>query len=158
MIGLLEMELILRTQIEELPEGLYLATSDELPGLVAHGRTVVETLDIARDVARNLIEAAPGERRRAVPAAGFRPARLHDRGCLRGDGAAVRFSLSRLSTKAESLRIPVRPAGGRKPRDLVQPHYEPLHVLPKHPGTLREGTVRAILRQSGIEPEAFLRV
>ncbi len=51
------MELAIRIQIEELPEGLYLATSDELPGLVAQGRTVAETLDIARDVARKLIEA-----------------------------------------------------------------------------------------------------
>lgn len=51
------MELAIRIQIEELPEGLYLATSDELPGLVAQGRTVAEALDIARDVARRLIEA-----------------------------------------------------------------------------------------------------
>jgi len=51
------MELAIRIQIEELPEGLFLATSDELPGLVARGRTVAEALDIARDVARKLIEA-----------------------------------------------------------------------------------------------------
>ncbi|MGJ5819130.1 type II toxin-antitoxin system HicB family antitoxin [Paludibaculum fermentans] len=51
------MELAIRVQIEELPEGLFLATSDELPGLVAQGRTVAETLEIARDVARKLIEA-----------------------------------------------------------------------------------------------------
>lgn len=44
-------------RIEELPEGLFLATSDELTGLVAQGRTVAETLEIARDVARKLIEA-----------------------------------------------------------------------------------------------------
>jgi predicted RNase H-like HicB family nuclease len=51
------MELAIRIQIEELPEGIYLATSDELPGLVAQGRTIAEALDIARDVARKLIEA-----------------------------------------------------------------------------------------------------
>jgi predicted RNase H-like HicB family nuclease len=51
------MELAIRIQVEELPEGLFLATSDELPGLVAQGRTVAETLDIARDVARKLIDA-----------------------------------------------------------------------------------------------------
>ncbi len=51
------MELAIRVHIEELPEGVYLATSDDLPGLVAQGRTVAETLDIARDVARKLIEA-----------------------------------------------------------------------------------------------------
>jgi predicted RNase H-like HicB family nuclease len=36
------MELAIRIQIVKLPEGLYLATSDELPGLVAQGRTVAE--------------------------------------------------------------------------------------------------------------------
>jgi len=51
------MELAIRIQIEELPEGIYLATSDELPGLVAQGRTIAEALEIARDVARKLIEA-----------------------------------------------------------------------------------------------------
>jgi predicted RNase H-like HicB family nuclease len=51
------MELAIRIQIEALPEGVYLATSDELPGLVAQGRTVAEALEIARDVARKLIEA-----------------------------------------------------------------------------------------------------
>ena len=50
------MEKILNLHIEKLPEGLYLATSNELPGLVAQGRTITETLDIARDVARKLLE------------------------------------------------------------------------------------------------------
>jgi predicted RNase H-like HicB family nuclease len=40
-----------------LPEGYYLATSSDVQGLVAQGRTIAETLEIARDVARRLIEA-----------------------------------------------------------------------------------------------------
>ncbi|MEO8100596.1 MAG: type II toxin-antitoxin system HicB family antitoxin [Acidobacteriota bacterium] len=51
------MELAIQIRIEELPEGMFLATSDELRGLVAQGRTVAEALDIARDVAKKLIEA-----------------------------------------------------------------------------------------------------
>ena len=51
------MEVALQIQIEELAEGLFLATSEELPGLVAQGRTIAEALEIARDVARKLIEA-----------------------------------------------------------------------------------------------------
>ncbi len=51
------MELAIHIQVEELPEGLFLATSEELPGRVAQGRTIAETLEIARDVARKLIEA-----------------------------------------------------------------------------------------------------
>jgi predicted RNase H-like HicB family nuclease len=49
------MEQAIPVQIEELPESLFLATSDALPGLVAQGRTVAETLELARDVARKLI-------------------------------------------------------------------------------------------------------
>ncbi|MEH1949550.1 MAG: type II toxin-antitoxin system HicB family antitoxin [Nostoc sp.] len=51
------MERLLNIHIEKLPEGVYLATSDDLQGLVAQGRTVAETLEIARDVARKLLEA-----------------------------------------------------------------------------------------------------
>ncbi len=51
------MERMVKLHIEKLPEGVYLATSDELQGLVAQGRTITETLEIARDVARKLIEA-----------------------------------------------------------------------------------------------------
>ena len=51
------MERLITVHIEHLPEGAYLATSEEVPGLVAQGRTVTETLEIARDVARKLIEA-----------------------------------------------------------------------------------------------------
>lgn len=51
------MELAIRVHIEELPEGEFLAISDDLPGLVAQERTVAEALEIARDVARKLIEA-----------------------------------------------------------------------------------------------------
>lgn len=51
------MEQIVNLHIEKLPEGVYLATSEDLPGLVAQGRTVTETLEIARDVAKKLLEA-----------------------------------------------------------------------------------------------------
>ena len=51
------MEHIVNLHIERLPEGVYLASSDDIPGLVAQGRTVTETLEIARDVAKKLLEA-----------------------------------------------------------------------------------------------------
>lgn len=54
------MERTVTIHIEKLPEGLYLATSDEVQGLVAQGRTVTETIEIARDVAKKLIEAQTG--------------------------------------------------------------------------------------------------
>ncbi len=51
------MELILNIHLERLPEGVFLATSDDLPDLLAQGETVEETLEIAQDVARKLIES-----------------------------------------------------------------------------------------------------
>jgi predicted RNase H-like HicB family nuclease len=51
------MEQIANLHIEKLSEGVYLATSEDIPGLVAQGRTITETLEIARDVARRLLEA-----------------------------------------------------------------------------------------------------
>ncbi|MFH1091597.1 MAG: DUF1902 domain-containing protein [Pseudomonadota bacterium] len=51
------MERVVTVHIEKLPEGLYLATSEDIQGLVAQGRTVAETLEIARDVARRILEA-----------------------------------------------------------------------------------------------------
>jgi predicted RNase H-like HicB family nuclease len=51
------MERIVNLHIEKLDEGVYLATSDDIPGLVAQGRTIAETVEIARDVAKKLVEA-----------------------------------------------------------------------------------------------------
>jgi len=50
------MEKIIKIHLEKLPEGVYLATSGDIQGLVSQGRTVSETIEIARDVARKLIE------------------------------------------------------------------------------------------------------
>ncbi|GBC95263.1 hypothetical protein HRbin16_01050 [bacterium HR16] len=50
-------EVLINIQIEALEEGGYLATSTDLQGLVAQGRTLAETMEIAQDVARKLIES-----------------------------------------------------------------------------------------------------
>jgi len=55
-----KMEKLINLHIEKLPEGFYLATSDSIQGLVAQGRTITETIEIARDVAKKLIEAQEG--------------------------------------------------------------------------------------------------
>ena len=60
------METIINIHIEKLPEGFYLASSDDLQGLVAQGRTVSETIEIARDVAKKLIEASQEKDRREI--------------------------------------------------------------------------------------------
>jgi predicted RNase H-like HicB family nuclease len=51
-------ERLVEIEIQRLPEGGYLATGPVLKGLVAQGRTLAETLEIAQDVARKLIESS----------------------------------------------------------------------------------------------------
>lgn len=50
-------DIIFDIKIESLEEGGYLALSDDLPGLLAEGRSYQETLEIAQDVARKIIES-----------------------------------------------------------------------------------------------------
>lgn len=50
-------EILIDIKIEPQTEGGYLATSSELQWLIAQGRTVAETIEIAQDVARKLIES-----------------------------------------------------------------------------------------------------
>ena len=50
-------EYLIPVSIEPLDEGGYLATSSVLQGLIAQGRTIAETLEIAEDVARKIIES-----------------------------------------------------------------------------------------------------
>ncbi len=48
-------EKIINLCIEKLPEGLFLATSDDVQGLVAQGHTLAGTIEIACDVACKLL-------------------------------------------------------------------------------------------------------
>jgi len=50
-------EVLLSIKIEPLEEGGFLATSDDFPDLLAQGRTIAETMEIAQDVARKLVES-----------------------------------------------------------------------------------------------------
>ncbi len=50
-------EAVIRLQLERLPEGGWLATSPDVPGLIAQGRTLSETIEIAQDVARKIAES-----------------------------------------------------------------------------------------------------
>jgi predicted RNase H-like HicB family nuclease len=49
-------ETAIRLHIESLEEGGYLATSPDVPGLVAEGRSLVELAEIAQKLARQIAE------------------------------------------------------------------------------------------------------
>ena len=76
-------ESLLSIKIEPLEKGGYLATSDELPELLAQGRTVAETLEIAQDVARKIVESyldhadpLPDVLKAAIPTGGALEAKI----------------------------------------------------------------------------------
>jgi antitoxin HicB len=50
-------ELAIRLHIEPLEEGGYLATSPDVPGLVAEGRSISEATEIAQGLARKIAES-----------------------------------------------------------------------------------------------------
>jgi predicted RNase H-like HicB family nuclease len=51
-------EALIRLDVESLASGGYVATSPDVPGLVAEGRTLAETAEIAQDVARKILESS----------------------------------------------------------------------------------------------------
>ena len=49
-------EAIIRLELEPLEEGGFVATSPDVPGLVAQGRTIAETCQIAQELTPQLVE------------------------------------------------------------------------------------------------------
>lgn len=50
-------EAVIRIHVEALPEGGYLATSPDVPGLVAEGRSIVEAVEISQGLTRKIVES-----------------------------------------------------------------------------------------------------
>jgi len=50
-------EVTIRLHVEPLKEGGYLATSPDVPGLVAEGRTIAESVEIAQGLTRKIVES-----------------------------------------------------------------------------------------------------
>lgn len=49
-------ETVIRLVLDPLEEGGYVASSPDVPGLVAQGRSISETVEIAQDVIRKIAE------------------------------------------------------------------------------------------------------
>jgi len=50
-------EAAIRLHIEPLNEGGYVATSPDVPGLVAEGRSITEAVEIAQGLTRKIVES-----------------------------------------------------------------------------------------------------
>lgn len=100
------MELAVQIHVEQLPEGVFLATSESLPGLVAQGRTAAEALDIARDVAGKLIEARrEREDELDLPSASRRFTEVRDAVAAEATGAFNRELGARLAALEHGERV-----------------------------------------------------
>jgi len=103
-------EVAIRVRVEALKKGRDLGTSSDVPGLVAEGRTVAETVEIAQacpakswNPASNM---AIDYRRFSVP----NKAQTKNFSCLQQfhNGWFVRIFLSRSCAEASRIWIPVR--------------------------------------------------
>jgi len=50
-------ETTIHLHVEPLSEGGFVATSPDVPGLVAEGRSIMETVEIAQGLARKIVES-----------------------------------------------------------------------------------------------------
>ena len=50
-------EVAIRVRVQSLKGGRYLGTSPDVPGLVAEGRSLSETIEIAQSLARKIVES-----------------------------------------------------------------------------------------------------
>ena len=135
------MEHLIQLHIEKLPEGLYLATSDEVQGLVAQGRTIQETIEIARDVAKKLIEAQSGS----------------DTVTLSPMGALSGYKYRDITRRLKALGLEFHRQAAGSHEIWFNPALNRYTTIPNHPGDMPEGTLRAILKQAGIEVDAFVQ-
>ena len=78
-------EVAIRIRIGALKEGGYLGTSPDVPGLVAEGRSIAETIEIAQSLARKIVESS----------------REH------GDPLPAVFSKARQKTREFLVRVPM---------------------------------------------------
>ena len=133
----------LRLQIRQLETGAYLATSDDLPGLVAQGKTVVEAVEISQDVARKLIESC---REHGDPLPKGRRRVDRSRGGVMGRLAG--FTYRQVTRKLRRLEFTFDRQARGSHEIWWNPDTRHRTTIPDHPGDLPEGTLAAILATS----------
>jgi predicted RNase H-like HicB family nuclease len=152
-------EAAIRLHVEPLSEGGYVATSPDVPGLVAEGRSITEAIEIAQGLTRKIVESctehgdplplALNNSRKAVLDL-LIPVGVRKWAALQASSIAkwpANYALS------DSLLIgPGRAAtksGGtwRQSRKVTLPH---------HRRDVAEGTLRAFLHEAGINLDDFL--
>ena len=112
-------EASIRLHIEPLDEGGFLATSPDIPGLVAEGRSITEATEIAQGLARKIAESCIEHGDPLPPRWPLSPRRTPESiyWCLSAcpSGTAVGVQIPRGSPPAATIRLHIRPSGSREP-------------------------------------------
>ena len=135
--------------IERVENRQYRVTCETVPGLVAQGRTATETVEIAQDVARNLIESCldHGDPVRTACGPSMRmSSSWMSRWAL--DGTSGRLHVPADRPEAAATGVRVRPTGAGKPRDLVEPGHPAANHDSELLGALRKERWRQFGRQA----------
>ena len=152
------MEKKINIHIEKLPEGYYLATSDNLQGLVAQGRTIAETIEIARDIAKKLLEAQNIDKVNNNYSS-FKDS--FDYPLVIGLWVMGKLSGYKYREIVKRLKkfnfLFYRQAAGSH-EIWCNEITDRFTTIPNHPGDMPEGTLRAILKQADINPNDFVNV
>ena len=146
------MERQVNIHIEQLPEGFYLATSNNLQGLVAQERTVTETLGRAKEIARMLLEVN-GEKPQAVQFIEMDEVSISNWSHM---GKLLGVNHQEIIEKLKGF--------GFEATQHTTDNYIIWHntstnkftTVPNQPEDVPEGTLRAILEQAHITPDEFL--
>jgi predicted RNase H-like HicB family nuclease len=140
----------IRLDIEKLAEGVFLAVSPDLPGLVVQGRTLQETLDIARDVGERLTKEQMGIAGAPLPA---------ERGLFEDQpgGSLAGFGYRQVARRLKAAGLESRSGAAASHEIWFSPALNRFTTVPKLHGKLAESTLRAILEQAGVSPRTFLR-
>ena len=153
-------EVAIRVRVENLKNGRYLGTSPDVPGLVAEGRSVAETVEIAQSLARKIVESCLEHGDPLPPCSGARFGRSANFAflflSLKWD-ASQDFPTGKLPAVSEPLvsnstvPVPAATKSGAIPKTGRKV------TLPHRSGDRAEGTLRAILREAGINVSDFLK-
>jgi len=68
------------------------------------------------------------------------------------------FSYAQIAKKMRALGFVLDRQAAGSHEIWYHPGTQRYTTIPHHPGDLPEGTLRALLRQAGVSPDAFLRV
>ena len=148
----------IKVQIERLPEGEYLLTSWDLPGLIVEGRTKRRAVQIAKDLARKIFESCR-EHGDPVPLV-LTGLSLEDLDELRIPSAAENLSgytHAEVSRKLRTFGFEFDREGAGSHEVWRQGTTGQEITLPHHAHDMVEDTLRAILREAGIDVDEFLK-